>query len=70
MCLYACRWANLERVYFGCTIDDNAAIGFRDAALDELAGGRARQGDFLVCVDRAACLELFAAYAGMEHKVY
>ncbi len=27
MCLFACLWANISRVYFGCTLEDNAAIG-------------------------------------------
>ena len=30
MCLCACLWANIEKVYYGCTIKDNEMIGFRD----------------------------------------
>ncbi len=30
MCLCACMWANIEKVYYGCGIDENADIGFRD----------------------------------------
>ena len=41
MCLYAILWANIDAVYYGCTIEDNAEIGFRDQDFDELAG---RQG--------------------------
>ncbi|MBR4492468.1 MAG: nucleoside deaminase, partial [Bacteroidales bacterium] len=40
MCLCACMWANIDRVYYGCTIADNALIGFRDAQFDEKFGGR------------------------------
>ena len=60
MCLYAILWANIEAVYYGCTIEDNAAIGFRDQDLDQLGGG-SREGlsDYLTCIDRDACLELF-----------
>ena len=60
MCLYAILWANIEAVYYGCTIEDNAAIGFRDQDLDQL-GGSSREGlsDYLTCIDRDACLELF-----------
>ena len=43
MCLYAILWANIEAVYYGCTIEDNAAIGFRDQDLDQLGGG-SREG--------------------------
>ena len=70
MCLFACLWANLDRVYYGCTIEDNAIIGFRDEEFDSLAGGREQLADYLVCVDRDACLELFQIYNEMEHQLY
>lgn len=70
MCLYAILWANISKVYYGCTIEDNADIGFRDEALDELSGGRESLSDFLVCIDRDACLKLFKVYSDMEHQTY
>ena len=71
MCLYAILWANIDKVYYGCTIEDNADIGFRDEMFDELAGGnRETFSDFLNCIDRDACLELFETYKNMEHSIY
>ena len=70
MCLFACLWAKVDRVYYGCTIRDNALIGFRDEELDGLSGDRTLLGDYLVCVDRDACLSLFETYAAMEHTIY
>ena len=70
MCLYAILWANIDKVYYGCTIEDNADIGFRDEAFDELSGGRESLSDFLVCIDRDACLKLFKVYSDMEHQIY
>jgi tRNA(Arg) A34 adenosine deaminase TadA len=70
MCLYAILWANISKVYYGCTIEDNADIGFRDEAFDELSGGRENLEDFLVCIDRDACLKLFKVYSDMEHQIY
>ena len=70
MCLYAILWANIDKVYYGCTIEDNADIGFRDEVFDELSGGRENLEDFLVCIDRDACLELFKVYSEMEHRIY
>ncbi len=70
MCLYAILWANIDRVYYGCTIRDNAAIGFRDEQFDQLAGGRETLEDYLVCIDREACLELYRIYQNMEHRLY
>ena len=70
MCLYAILWANIDSVYYGCTIEDNADIGFRDEAFDQLSGGREALSDLLTCIDRDACLKLFEAYRQMEHTVY
>ena len=70
MCLYAILWANISKVYYGCTIEDNADIGFRDEAFDQLSGGRESLSDFLVCIDRDACLKLFKVYSDMEHQIY
>ena len=70
MCLCACLWANIDKVYYGCTIEDNEIIGFRDEDFDELFGGREAFADYLVCIDREACLELFDAYLNMERTNY
>ena len=66
MCLCACLWANIDRVYYGCTIADNARIGFRDGQFDGQFGGREAFRDFLVPLDREACLGLFEEYLRME----
>ena len=70
MCLCACLWANIRRVYYGCTIDDNALIGFRDGKFNDLFQGRDRLGDYLTEVDREACLQLFDDYRNMPHDNY
>ena len=70
MCLFACLWANIEKVYYGCTIEDNGLIGFRDDKFDKLSGGREQFKDYLECVDRQACLKLFEDYKKKEHTIY
>ena len=70
MCLYACLWAKIDKVYYGCTIADNAMIGFRDEEMDKLGAGREQLTDFLKCIDRDACLELFKDYQEMDHTIY
>lgn len=70
MCLCACLWANIRRVYYGCTIGDNALIGFRDGKFNDLFAGRDRLGDYLTEVDRDACLQLFDDYRRMPHDNY
>ena len=71
MCLCACMWANIERIYYGCTINDNDRIGFRDERFDTLLGiGRKHMGDYLVQLDRDACMVLFDEYLSMNHETY
>ncbi len=70
MCLCAIMWANIDKVYYGCTIADNGRIGFRDDKFNDIFGGRERLGDFLVEVDRDKCLALFDEYNNMHHTNY
>ena len=70
MCLCACLWANLDKVYYGCTIQDNGLIGFRDDKFNEIFGGRDKLGDFLEQIDRDACLELFEEYNALQRERY
>lgn len=71
MCLAAILWANIDKVYYGCTIKDNEIIGFRDDKFDKMMGGRAGLPDgFLEEKDREMCLELFDKYNNMERTIY
>ena len=70
MCLAACMWANIKRVYYGCTISDNEKIGFRDAQFDKMMGGRENIGDYLEQVGREECLVLFNEYNLMDKTIY
>lgn len=70
MCLCACMWANISKIYYGCTIEDNADIGFRDEKFDKVFGGREKLGDYMVCIDRDSCLELFEDYKHMDKENY
>lgn len=70
MCLCACLWANISHVYYGCTIKDNALIGFRDERFDNLFSGRDKLDEMLVPMDREACLDLFDEYRNMPHENY
>lgn len=70
MCLYAILWANIEHVYYGCTIEDNSDIGFRDGEYAQLDRIRETLSDYMTCTDRDACLKLFEIYNQMEHTIY
>ena len=71
MCLAAAMWANIEKVYYGCTLEDNAEIGFRDEKFDKLMGERANLPEGLLEEkDRELCLELFDEYKKMGETIY
>ncbi len=71
MCLAACMWANIEKIYYGCTIADNEQIGFRDKVFDDMLGGREGLHEgFLECIDREECQVLFAEYSKRENERY
>lgn len=70
MCLCACMWANISKIYYGCTIADNEIIGFRDNKFDQIFGGRDKLGDYMTEVDREACLRLFQDYSKMDATKY
>lgn len=70
MCLCACLWANISKVYYGCTIKDNGLIGFRDDKFDSIFEGRLKLQDYLVNIDRNECLKLFDEYIHLDHTIY
>lgn len=70
MCLCATLWANIERVYYGCSIAENARIGFRDQRFDELFGGRDKLDGYLLECDREECLCLFDDYLATNPQRY
>lgn len=70
MCLCATLWANIDRVYYGCSIADNGRIGFRDERFDQLLGGRDKLTNYLVECGREECLALFDEYLATDAPRY
>lgn len=72
MCMCAILWANIKKVYYGCTLEDNSIIGFRDEKFDKAFGGR--EGALGLCpceqIDHEECLELFSEYNAMNAEKY
>lgn len=70
MCLCACMWANIDKIYYGCTIEDNGIIGFRDDKFDSIFGGRDKLEGYMTQIERDACLELFNEYKSLKRRNY
>ncbi len=61
MCLSAIIWANIEEVYFGCTKNDAANIGFRDNDIYEFIKGNNNM-IHLKQIDRDECIKTMIRY--------
>lgn len=69
MCLSAILWANINKIYYACTIQDNDIIGFRDEIFyKKLKISTAKMKDDIICIDREAGLKLFAKYTKIKNK--
>lgn len=66
MCKGAILWANIDRVYYGCTIQDTDEIGFRD----EVFYANWNNDEKMVEFEREPCRKLFEDYAKGENKRY
>ncbi len=69
MCLGAILWSNMSQVYYGCTRQDSAEIGFRDDAFYRQLNGE-EETVSVQEFDRETCLELFNDYAVEDAQRY
>lgn len=70
MCLSAIIWANIKTVYYGCTKEDAADIGFRDNAIYEYLKGKNDNLINLKQMDREECLKAFEEYKKNQGVIY
>ena len=69
MCMSAILWANIDKVYYGCTIYDTEDIGFRDVKFYKIQQPGERE-KLIHELDRKACLKLYQEYKSKTHKIY
>lgn len=72
MCLSAIIWANIKKVYYGCTPKDAEAIGFRDDFIYEFINNGLQDKKTLQIaeLDREQCLKLFEEYKHQNKTIY
>ncbi|MBR1663250.1 MAG: nucleoside deaminase [Ruminococcus sp.] len=68
MCLGAILWANISKVYYGCSISDTDSIGFRDEVFYDTWNDKARE--MLSELDREDCLRVFDKYKKLRAQRY
>jgi guanine deaminase len=70
MCLAAIYWARISRIYYGCTKEDAARIGFADESIDAAIKGKLSARKLrMISMEREGCLKLFAAWEQKPDKV-
>jgi len=70
MCLSAIVWANIKEVYYACTKEDAAKIGFRDDILYQYFEGKGKNLLTMHNLDRKECINVMEEYEINNHKLY
>lgn len=69
MCLGAILWANINHIYYGCTIAENDMIGFRDDVFSQtLQINMDKLQDRVSQLGHEECLQLFHDYMNITNK--
>ena len=70
MCLSAILWANINNIYYACSIKDNDDIGFRDDIFyKKLNISTKNLQKNIFCIDREEGLKLFDEYKNIKNKI-
>lgn len=70
MCLSAIIWSNIKKIYYACTKNDAAEIGFRDDMIYEYLKGKNRDLLNLEQINREECINLFEEYKKQGKIIY
>lgn len=70
MCLSAIIWSNIKEVYYGCTKEDAANIGFRDDAIYDFIKGKDKTLLNLKQMDREECIKTMEEYEKIGGIIY
>lgn len=69
MCYSAIHWARIDKIYYGCTREDAAAIGFDDELIYDVLKGKIKHAHLEEeQVDREACLVPFSKWKNSTEK--
>ncbi len=66
MCMGAILWANISKVYYGCTIEDTEKIGFRDKKFYDMTENE--RSKMFIKMDQNECLKLYDHYLNLKDK--
>lgn len=70
MCLSAIIWSNIKEIYYACTKNDAAEIGFRDDMIYEYLKGNNKDLINLKQINSEECIDLFEEYKKQRKTIY
>ena len=70
MCLSACMWANIQKIYYGCTREETDCIGFRDDVFYKKLNLQLSDVEYVQHIESEACHDLFNLYLQLDHDLY
>lgn len=68
MCLGAILWSNINNIYYGCSIQENEMIGFRDDIFYQKLNISTNNMKNIIQIDHKECLKLFEEYKSIKNK--
>lgn len=66
MCFGAILWANINKIYYGCSMTNSETIGFRDKMFEENL--QKAKKEKCIEIDKIDCMFLFNEYANIKDK--
>ncbi|MGI6595504.1 MAG: nucleoside deaminase [Elusimicrobia bacterium] len=70
MCLAAILWARIKKIYYGCTRDDAAAIGFDDRVIYEILDIKKEKKHLKkIMLNRERCLQPFKEWTDKTDRI-
>ena len=71
MCLSAIMWSNIKKIYYGTSLKDAEAIGFRDDKIYNFIRNNNQSDDIEIeNIDRDKCIKLFEEYKNSNKTIY
>ena len=68
MCFGAICWSNIDKVYYGCNLEDTEKIGFGDKLFFEKIKQTKKYEDNFIEISRDRCLDLYQDYLDIHGK--
>lgn len=66
MCLSAILWANIDKIYYGCNVEDTELIGFRDKKFYDIL--KNKENYQIEQLNREDCIKLYNLYKVKQEK--